>query len=163
MKKKTESGNLREALTEKQKAQREKDCTVKYGRSGGTYPDVKARVEGLVQEKWEGRLDAERREMWMTEDEVMALPSWGPSLSPAVGRVIGASSEAVAKFMTTSSREERARIVKRLTTNICKVDQVLGAKLDAELVESLVWRQLFDLQKDQGVVLRAEINKMTKS
>lgn len=148
-------GEIEMELTEKQKAQREKDCTVKYGRSGGTYPDVKARVEGLVQEKWEGRLDAERREMWMTEDEVMALPSWGPSLSPAVGRVIGASSEAVAKFMTTASREERARIVKKLVKTL--------APKDPELAESLVWRQLFDLQKDQGVVLRAEINKMTKS
>lgn len=145
-------------LTAKQESQRTRDCAVKYGRAE-SYPGLTAKVEGLVPEKWEARLDLERKALWTQEDDVAALPQWEPRLSPAVARVVGASVAEVAKFMTTVSRTERGAIVKKLTANICRVDQVLGSKLDADLVESLVWRQLFDLQKDQGVNLMADIKK----
>jgi len=147
-------------LTPKQEAQRTRDCAVKYGRAE-TYPGISAKVEGLVMEKDEKRLDQERKALWIPEEEVAAMPAWEPHLTPAVARVLGASMEQVAKFMVTISRQDKTAIVKKLTANICKIDAVLGAKCDAGLVESLVWRQLFDMLKDQGVNLKAEIKKLT--
>lgn len=55
MKKNTDSGEL----TPKQLSHRTRDCEVKYGREGH-YPDVKAKVEGLVMERQQANLDAER-------------------------------------------------------------------------------------------------------
>lgn len=163
------------SLTDKQKAQREKDVVVKYGRSKD-YADVKAKVEGLVQEKWESALNAERKALWRPEEDVIAIPTWTPQLSPHVARVIGASMDQVAKFMVTISRQEKTAIVKKLVSVVMKESEqrvnVAPEKnkgvsdkwipvFDAELVESLVWRQLFDLLKDQGVNLKAEIKKLT--
>lgn len=137
-------------LTPKQEAQRTRDCAVKYGRAE-SYPGITAKVEGLVQEKWEARLNAERLALWTPEDDVAALPAWEPRLSPAVARVVGASTAEVAKFMTTVSRTERTAIVKKIVKAL--------APEDPELAESLVWRHLFDLQKEQGVNLMADIKK----
>jgi len=77
-------------MTDKQKAQRDRDCAVKYGRAE-SYQGISAKIEGLVMERDERRLDAERLQLWISEDDIQAMPTWTPTLSPAVARVLGAS------------------------------------------------------------------------
>lgn len=160
MKKKTDAGDLavKAELTEKQKAQREVDCAVKYGRSGN-YPDVKAKIEGIVQEKHERALDAERKRLWLDRETVEALPPWEPTIQPAVEAELGANSEVVEKFMATVSRSDRQALIRRLAAGTLKSLAKAGITADPGLVEVRVWDTCFTLQKDQGVVLKSEIAK----
>lgn len=161
MKKKTDEGLVSGPieLTDRQKAARERDCKVTYGRAV-SYPGISAKVEGLVQERMEAGLDLERRALWCPEEVLTALPAWAPTLTPAVDRMLGADMALVARFMTTVSRGDRTAIVKKITANVCRLDSLLGAKIDGALVEARVWDQLFRMQKDQGVVLKSEIKKL---
>jgi len=149
-------------FTEKEIAARNRDCVVKYGRAE-SYPSLRnVPVGSLIMEKQQKGLDEERKGLWVAQDEIEALPAWTPTIQPAVDRLLGASTAPVAKFMATVSRQERTSIVKRLVTNFAKIDKIAGAKtVDLELVEIRIWDSLFRLQKDQGVVLRAEIKKLT--
>lgn len=143
-------------LTDKQKSARERDCAVVYGRAV-RHPSVHQKPEGLVTEKMETFLDKERREKWIPEDEMEKLPDWKPSLGPAVKLAMVEGADHVSGFMKHVGKGEREKAVRALCRLVAK-----NGSWDADLIEAQVWRQLFDLQKEQGVVLLDQIHRMAK-
>lgn len=143
-------------LTEKQKADRARDCKVRYGRAVSiTGSSV---VESLLSERMFKGLDKERAEKWVPEEVVEGMPQWKPVIGPVIQRILGEQSELVSKFMKTPSKGDREKIVGKLLGVV--MGELVGK--DEEVVISVLWRSLFDLQKDQGVNLMAEIRKMVK-
>lgn len=143
-------------LTEKQKADRARDCKVRYGRAVNvTGSSV---VESLLSERMFKGLDKERAEKWVPEEVVEGMPQWRPVIGPVIQRVLGEQSELVSKFMKTPSRGDREKIVGKLLRVV--MGELVGK--DEEVVTSVLWRSLFDLQKEQGVNLMTEIRKMVK-
>lgn len=127
-------------LTAKEESQRSSDCgKVKYG--------------GVVPLRMQEVLDKERRANWIPPVEVDRMDAWKPVLTPVAQDVIDESVKEVSVFMETISRPDREVIVKKLVQRVMRK----LASADVELVEKCIWRLLFDLQKEQGVVNRDKI------
>lgn len=147
----------KQSLTEKQMAQRTRDCKVTYGRAVSHSGLRNVPVGSLVSERMQEDLDKEREEKWVPEEEIEAMPVWKPVIQPVVARLLGGHAE-VAKFMKTVDKGIRVGIVKRL---VMEARKELPGKEDV-LIGAVVWRALFELQKNQGVVLKEEIEKVVK-
>lgn len=128
-------------LTARELATRERDCKVDYCQ--------------IVPDRRHKELDEERHNLWISPTATEALPDWTPRRTPTIRNVIETASEEVTWFMTHIAKDDREVVIKKLTKKIVKA----LPNEPKDLIEAQLWGELFTLQKEQGVNLKAEISK----
>lgn len=119
--KKSQPSEVKKELTEKEKAQREKDIVVK-------------KYNPIIPGHMHKALDQERREKWVSSEEIKKMPQWEGKVAGAVRALITAEDR---QAWRTMSRVEKNKYMDGIAKKVMK--EVVTR---AEVVRETVWRQM---------------------